>query len=124
MKKQKRFYFFPKTRIGKISFWLVIFGFLMIIFLNIIAGLMQRNDICDENGICKPAPKSVEENQIFILVTRVIPGLLAIGCILIAGIISIISIIKYRDYAIFLFLSSLIGILGILFVIGEFTVPH
>ena len=85
---------------------------------------MQRNDICDENGICSPAPESLDGSQIFIFLTRVIPGLLAMGCILVAGITSIISIIKYKDYAISLFLSSLIGILGIIFVLGEIFVPH
>ena len=112
MKVQKRIYFMPKTKIGKISFLLVALGFLAIIILNAIASLMQANDICDANGICT-AP---EDNLRFV---RIGISLLAMGCILVAGITSIISIIKYRDYAIFLFLSALIGIMGIMFVLGE-----
>ena len=123
MKPKKKIYFLPRTKIGKISFWLVISGFILIIILNVISGLMQRNDICDENG-CQPAPGSLDESQIFIFFTRVIPGLLAIGCIIVAGITSFISIIKYKDYAILLFLSALLGIMGIIFVLGEFLVPH
>lgn len=117
----KKIYFLPRTKIGKISFWLVISGFLLIIILNVIAGLMQSNDICNENGICY---SNLPDGSLIIVFTRIIPGLLAMGCILIAGITSIISIVKYCDYTILLFLSALIGLLGILFVIGEFAFPH
>lgn len=113
----------PKTKLGKISAWIVIVSFLVIILLNVIAGLMQSNDICNAEG-CQPALESLDASESFIFLTRVIPGLLAMGGILIAGITSIISIIKYKDYAFVLFLSALIGILGILFVIGEFAFPH
>ena len=117
-------YFIPKTKIGKISFLLVILGFFVIIILNIIAGLMQTNDICDAEGLCQPSPGSLEESQSFIFLTRVIPSLLAMGCIIIAGITSIIAILKYHDRAILLFLSALLGLMGIIFALGEFLVPH
>ena len=122
--KLKDIYFMPKTKIGKISFWLVICGVLVIILMNIIVGQMQKNDICNAEDICQPAPGDWEANQTFVLITNIIPSLLAMGCILIAGITSIVAIIKYKDRAIFLFISALIGLLGILFVIGEFAVPH
>jgi len=84
---------------------------------------MQKDDICNDEG-CQPAPGSLDTSQSFIIITRIIPGLLTMGCILIAGITSIVSIIRYKDYAILLFISALIGILGIVFVIGEFAFPH
>ena len=59
-----------------------------------------------------------------ILIFKIILSLLAMGCMIIAGITSFVSIIKYRDYAISLFISSLIGLMGIVFVLGEFLVPH
>ena len=120
-KKAKKIYFIPKTKIGKISFWLVISGFILIIILNVISGLMQANDYCDENGVCY---SNLPDGSWIIIFTRIIPALLAMGCIIIAGITSFISIIKYKDYAILLFLSALLGIMGIIFVLGEFLVPH
>ena len=116
-------YWFPKTKMGKISFWLVIFGILVIILMNIMSTIMSRNDICDAEG-CEPAPGDWELNFVFMFFTRIFISLLAMGCVVIAGITSIIAITKYRDRAILLFLSALLGIMGIMFVLGEILVPH
>ena len=99
MKIKKRFYFLPKTKIGKISFWLVIISFIGVYLQYWIAMLAQ---------ISIPP----------------LLGLLPVAILIICGITSIISITKYKDIAIFLFLSSTLGILGILFLIGELLFPH
>jgi len=116
--KKHKIYFLPRTKLGKWSFWLVISGFLVIIILNIIAGLLQTNDYCDANGICYS-----EDNGGFRPV-RIVFSLLAMACIVIAGIASILAIVKYQDFAVLLFLSALIGLMGIMFVLGEFLFPH
>jgi hypothetical protein len=90
----------PKTKIGKISFWMVIVAFIGI-YLNYWLSMLS-------DGTWR----------------IVMPGFLMVGAVCICGIISIIAIVKYRDRAILLFLSSLLGILGIMFVLGEFLVPH
>lgn len=110
--------FFPKTKLGKWSAWLVIIGFLIIIFLNIIVGIIHSNDKCDENGICYSSSDGIF--RIF----NIVLSLLAMASVVIAGITSIISVFKYKDYSIILFITSLLGILGIIFVLGEFLVPH
>ena len=99
MKIKKRFYILPKTKIGKISFWLVILSFIGI-YLNYWIAMAAR--------ISMPP----------------LLGILPLGILVICGITSFFAIIKYRDYAILLFLSALIGLLGILFVLGEFLFPH
>lgn len=113
-------YLLPKTKIGKVSFWLVISGLLVIVVLNVVAELMQANDRCDANGICY---SNVEEGG-WVWLTRIIPSLLAMAAICTAGITSIVAIAKYRDRAILLFLSSLLGIMGMLFVLGEIFIEH
>lgn len=99
MKKQKRFYFLPKTRIGKISFWIVIAAFIGI-YLEYWIAMATKSS----------SPPFLE--------------ILFMGALVICGITSFIAIVKYRDYAISLFISALIGLLGILFIIGEFAFPH
>ena len=96
---KKKISIMPKTRIGKISFWLVVLGFVLV-YAQYWTAMAFKISI--------PAPS----------------GMLAMILIIIFGITSMISILKYRDYAILLFLTSLIGILGILFAIGEFLFPH
>ena len=116
-------YWLPKTKMGKISFRLVISGILIIILLNVMSAMMSKNDPCNAEG-CEPAPGDWELNPIFMFFTRILPGLLALECVVIAGITSTIAIIKYRDRAILLFVSALIGLMGLTFVLGEFLFPH
>jgi hypothetical protein len=99
MKTKKRFYFLPKTRIGKISFFTVIIAFI---------GIYLQYWIAMAFNLSIPIPF----------------GMLSMILLVICGITSIISIIKYRDYALVLFLTSLLGLFGILFIIGEFIFPH
>lgn len=89
----------PKTKIGKISFWLVVTGFVL---------MYMQYWIAMASGLSIPP----------------VIGILPLGVIVICGIASIMSIVRYRDRAILLFLSSLLGILGVLFIIGEFVFPH
>ena len=91
-------YWMPKTRIGKISFWLTMLG---VALVYIPYWLAMAFDIS--------SPFS---------------GFVAIGLLVIFGICSMISIIRYKDRAISLFISSLAGLFGILLVIGEFLFPH
>ncbi|MDP1694731.1 MAG: hypothetical protein Q8L34_04285 [Candidatus Woesearchaeota archaeon] len=114
MKAKKKFYWLPKTRLGKISFYVCISAF-VIIYLQYGISIIIPNR-CDANGC--PDPVGVE------FLIRVIPGVLAMAIVLITGITSIISIVKYRDRAIVLFVSAFIGLLGLLFVLGEFLIPH
>lgn len=95
-------YFMPKTKIGKISFWLGVSSFAGI-YLNYWLSLLGAN---------------------FPRIFMIIFGIILICVVISCGITSIVAIIKYKDHAISLFLSALIGILGILFVIGEFVFSH
>jgi len=92
-------HWFPKTKIGKISFWVGVSAFILIYLQYWLAMLFQKS---------APIPL----------------GLLAMLCLCVAGVTSIISLTKYRDHAILLFVSALIGCLGVLFVLGEFLFPH
>jgi len=106
-------YWFPKTKIGKISFWSVITGFLIIVILNVIADATQCS-----NGICHSNP-----NELWVSFTIVLSWL-AILSVVLGGITSIIAITKHKDRAILLFVPALIGCLGLFFLLGEFLVPH
>ena len=88
----------PKTKIGKISFWLTMLG---IALVYIPYWLAMAFDMSFK-----------------------LTGFVAIGLLVIFGISSMVSIIKYKDRAILLFVSSLAGLFGILLVIGEFLFPH
>jgi len=99
MVKKKEIYLFPKTKIGKLSFWLVIAGLILLYLQYWIAMLFS-------SSVSPPF------------------GLISIALILIFGISSIFSIFKFKDHAVLLYISSFLGLLGILFVIGEFIFPH
>ena len=95
----------------------------MIIILNIIAGLMARNDVCNVNG-CQPALESLGASPIFIFITRIIPGLLGMVAVLTSLVTSLIAIIKYKESAILLIIPLLLGLMGVMFVLGEFLTTH
>ena len=99
MAKRKKIYLMPKTKIGKISFWLVMLGLALLFVPYWIAMAFK---------ISMP-PAS---------------GFLSIGLMVIFGITSVVAIIKNKDKAILLFVSALFGLFGIFFVLGEFLVPH
>ena len=88
----------PETKLGKISFWLVIVGIALLYIPYWIAMAFQ---------ISVPIPI----------------GFASIILLVIFGITSIISIIK-KDRAVVLFISALFGLFGILMVVGEFIFPH
>ena len=92
-------YGFPKTKIGKISFWIAISAFILM-YLQYWYAMLFKTSVPP------------------------IMGLLAVLCVCVAGVTSIIALTKYRDHAILLFLSALIGVFGFLLVIGEFFFPH
>ena len=99
MNHKRRIHFLPKTKIGKVSFWIVIASFI---------GLYMQYWIA----------------MAFRLSILPFIGLLPMVMLVVCGITSFIAILKYRDYAISLFLSALLGLFGVLFVIGEFVFPH
>lgn len=89
----------PKTRIGKLAFWMVMLG-LALLFIPYWIAMILKTPIT--------API----------------GFLSVGLIVIFGITSAVAIIKYKDRAILLFISSLFGLLGILLILGEFLFTH
>jgi len=95
---KRKLHFMPKSKLGKWSFWIVVYCFASL-YLNYWIAM-------------------VLEISIFL------PGFFVMGLLVISGITNLISIIKYRDLAMSLFIGSLIGLLGILFVLGEFIFPH
>jgi len=111
-------YWLPKTKIGKIFFWMVISGFLTIVLLNAIASIMPTKNICDSKGECYPDPNDWYRN------ISIVVSLLAMASECIGGIGSIVAVVKYKDRAALLFLPILIGIMGILFLLGEFLFQH
>ena len=88
----------PKTKIGKISFWIGISAFVLVYLQYWIAMIFQAS---------------------------ISPwiGLVPMACELGAGIGSFIAIIKYRERAILIFVTAIIGVLGLLFVMGELLLP-
>jgi len=91
-------YWFPKTKIGRISFWVGVSAFVLLYVQYWLAMLFQTSII--------------------------FPGLLALFCILVAGASSILALTKYKDRSILLFVPALIGCFGLLLVLGEFLFPH
>ena len=96
----KKITILPKTRIGKISFWIAIGAFIST-YLNYWLAMIFGSQ------------------RVF-----AVPGMLTVGAMITCGITSIIAITKYRDRAILLFVSAILGVLGIMFVLGEFLAPH
>lgn len=96
----KKMNMLPTTKIGKISFWVVIGAFIAI-YLNYWLAMIFGGQ------------------RVF-----AIPGMLTVGAVCICGITSIIAITKYKDRAILLFVSAFLGLLGWIFVAGEFLFPH
>lgn len=99
---------FPTTKIGKISFWLGVSSFGLMFIQYWTAMIMQKID-----------PLGQSAGSVF-----VIPGILAIMGILIAGVTSVIALTKYKDRAILLFIPVLIGLFGLFLVAGELFFPH
>src|SRR3989344_1856564 len=118
IKPKKKIHFLPRTKLGKISAWVVIIAFI-IIYINYWISMIGVN----LNGPCNLDNSCVSSQSIGNTI-RIILSFLAMTCIFIGSITSFISILKYKDYAISLFISALIGILGIIFLLGEFLVPH
>jgi len=91
-------YWFPKSKIGRISFWLGVSAFILMFLQYWIAMLFQTS---------------------FIL-----PGILVMVAIIASGVSAVIALIKHKDKAILLIIPLLIGLFGIFFVIGELVFPH
>jgi hypothetical protein len=99
-KKAKRgVYWYPKTNIGKWSFWLTLLG--------LVTMYLQYWIAMATNG----------SSPIWL-------GLSSIALLVIFGISSIVSIAKFNDRAILLFFTSLFGLFGIFMILGEFIFPH
>ena len=92
-------YWFPKSKVGRISFWVGISAFVLMYLQYWIAMLFNTSI---------PIPL----------------GLLAIIGLIAAGIISVIALTKYKDRAILLFMPALAGLFGLLLVAGELFFPH
>lgn len=104
----KRKLFFPNTKLGKWSFWLIIIFFLLLVFSNIIVSI--QGPIANQTFFSNP----------LLSVPMVLAGISAIS----SFVIGIISIIKKKERAISVFISSLIGLLVLWFVVGEVLVPY
>ncbi len=90
---------YPKTRLGKISFWGTVVGVLMM-FSPSWASLLRQLNIPIPFGFT-----SVILNLVF-------------------GTISMVLIIRNKDRAILLFLSALLGLFAWFMLIGELLFPH
>jgi len=95
---KKRFYFYPKSKLGKISLWFVISP-IILIYINYWIAMA------------------------FKISTPPVSGILLIAIIIFFGILSFISLIR-KDYAISLIITSILGLLAILLVIAEIIFPH
>jgi hypothetical protein len=91
-------YWFPKIKIGKISFWIDVSAFLLIFLPYWIAMLFH--------------------------ITFISLGILAMLCACVAGVTSVIAFTKHRDHAILLLVSAFIGAMALSFILGEFLFPH
>ncbi len=96
---KKKIYFFPKTNMGKKSFWFALFG-LFLMYVQYWTAMA------------------------FSISIPILLGIIPMILMILFGITSMIAIFKHKDLAISLFISSLIGILGIISVIGELFLPH
>ena len=92
-------YWFPKSKMGKVSFWLGISSFALLFIQYWISMLFHA--------------------------TLPIPiGFLTVICMLVAGILSVIALVRRQDHAILLFVPALFGLLGLFFVLGELIFQH
>src|SRR3989338_3172983 len=98
----------PKTKLGKISIYLIILG-IVIFYIQYWLGMLFPNP---------EHPKGLD------LLIRIIPGFVGIATICTSGITSIISIIKKKDKSIIIFISALIGLLGFVVILGELFIQH
>jgi hypothetical protein len=90
---------FPKSKIGKISFWVGVAAFILMYLQYWVAMAFQ---------VSIPIPM----------------GIVVMLCICASGIGAIVALTKYKDRAIFVWLSLLVGLFGFVFVAGEFLFPH
>lgn len=98
----------PKTRFGKISFYLALAFIALVVFANLTVNLQGPRD-----------------NQTFFdnlpLSLTMLSGMIcAIGSFFTGA----FSIVKLRERAVFAFVSSLIGLLMLFFIVGELIVAH
>lgn len=100
-------YWFPKTKIGKIALYVTIAGFVLI-FLQYWIGMVIYAGVTEET----------------VRWEFIVPGFLAMACVLAGGVCAVLSLTKYKDRAILLFVPALIGLLGLLFLVGELIFPH
>lgn len=54
----------------------------------------------------------------------ILPGIIALLCVVGGGIGSVVAITKYHERSILSFIAALFGCLGLLLVAGEFLFPH
>lgn len=90
---------FPKSKIGKISFWVGVAAFVL---------MYSQYWFAMITSLSIPVPL----------------GIIVIVCMCASGIGSVVALTKYRDRAILLYLSALIGAFGLLLILGEFLFPH
>src|SRR3989344_7140204 len=101
-------YWLPKTKLGKISLWVIILG-IVIFYIQYWLGMLFPN----------PEPPVGLD-----LLIRIIPVFVGIATICTSGVTSLISIIKKKDKAILLFISALMGLLGFVVILGELFIQH
>jgi len=105
-------HFIPKTKFGKLSFWLFIAFIVLFILTQIIAAIGRFYGAFDGAGI--------NIYKTLIPVT-IIPAVLSGIAAFVTG---LISIIKSKERALFVYLSSFTGLLITWFVLGELLLPH
>jgi len=91
-------YWFPKSLLGKISFWIFVTAFALM-YLQYWAAMLFKTSVF-------------------------LPGLLVMVGILGAGIASVIALVK-KDRAILLWITGVVGCLfPLAFLVGELFLPH
>ena len=108
MEKGKHKYLVPSSRLGKLSIWLIILFFLLLIISSIVVKI--QGPIANQTFFSNPILS--------------IPMLLAGVCAISSFFTGIIGIIWKKERCIFVFISSLIGLLVLWFVAGEILLPH
>jgi len=91
-------YWFPRTKIGKFSFWLGVSAFVLM-YLQYWAAMLFQTSVFW-------------------------PGILVMVGILAAGVCSVVAFVKYKERGVLLLVPALIGCFGLLFVLGELFFPH
>jgi hypothetical protein len=91
-------YWFPKTIIGKVAFWLGVSAFVLM-YLQYWFAMIFKTSV-------------------------MFPGALVVVFMIAAGVIAVIALTKYKDRGILLYLPAVIGCLGLLLVLGELLFPH